>query len=90
MTAIYKYPVPTPDSSGVALTLMPEDAVVLDFGVQNGQVVVWAEVDPKLLPTTIRQFIIYFTGQPIADDLMYFKTLQLPNGLVIHIYERIF
>ena len=83
MQTIYKYTL-----DGTTLEV-PETAVLLDFGAQGRDIVAWYIVhnDPDER-TRVDTFAIYGTGWEMTLDPYqeYFKTLQMPNGLVFHIF----
>ena len=67
---------------------MPEKARIMTAQFQNGELAIWAEVDPELPPTT-RTIEIIGTGNPVPDaERRYIATVQ-ESVLVWHIYERL-
>ncbi len=98
--AIYKYAlefgkyVPElNDFSNECLIQMPSDARVLSVQLQNGEPTLWALVDPELRGgMETRKFVLMMTGEKFEGfmaNLVYHATLQHPEGLVLHIFERI-
>jgi hypothetical protein len=76
---------------------MPAGAEVLNVDHQNGQVVLWAMVDPEAR-THQRKFDIVGTGLAVDDlfmeDREYIGTAQIPpnnpmafSALVLHVFE---
>lgn len=70
---------------------MPEGAEVLSVGYQNGNVVIWAEVNPSN-PTERRIFNALNTGMQLPGDRMkFYGTVQcqgaIQDYIVWHIYE---
>ncbi len=83
---IYKYVLESP-----AETInLPAGAKPLSVGVQGSQVVLWVLLDPKATEHKLRTFETYGTGWdvPDAEGLVPVGTVQLPNGLVFHVFER--
>ena len=71
---------------------LPEAAKILKCGVQDNKVVMWAEVNTEY-QTQPREFSVFGTGWDMADrddqydSWKYIDTVQMPSGLVWHIYE---
>ena len=80
---IFKYVIPFARSQFVT---MPIGAQVLSTGAQNGDIVVWAKVNPDA-QTTARHFLIYGTGWEFdnLDRYRYLGTVQI-EGFVLHIF----
>ena len=87
MKTIWKYVLPTQER----VTLqMPDGAKVLTAGEQQGDLVLWALVDPNA-PLSNRHFHICSTGHStaLATKEGYVGTVQTwPLGLVWHIFEQ--
>jgi hypothetical protein len=67
--------------------MMPAKSQVVHVGQQDGAVVVWAVVDPRV-PDEPRRFFTVATGQPFpTDQASYLGTVQMPSGLVWHVLE---
>lgn len=86
--AIWKFPLPVGDRLDVA---MPCGARILSCGEQYGEVVVWAEVDPKA-PAEPRMVAQVMTGGPVPVGMGFVGTVQLGLGrradqFVVHVYE---
>lgn len=65
--------------------MIPKGAVEMSFQVQDGQVQLWAMVDPSAKPT-VRHFDLVPTGSEVPDKAYYHATVQ--NGeCVWHIFE---
>lgn len=84
MRTIYKYGLePIPEQT----VSLPENAKVLSVQVQQGQLNLWAMVDPKL-PCMKKTIRIYPTGGQLPESPgVFFGTVQLFNGdIVIHVF----
>jgi len=81
MKTVYKYPLPF--TSGIVL--MPKDAMVVHVSEQNGEPMLWAEVNTEE-GLEERYFIIYGTGQNIDSRYGYIGTWMSPP-FVWHLYE---
>lgn len=84
---IYKYPLELVDQQTVHL---PYGYRILTAQLQNGNLQLWALIDPienLSIPVSIG---IYGTGNPINEDPgKYISTVQLyDGGLVFHVFER--
>lgn len=72
--------------------LMPPNGKVLSINAQNGELFLWALVDPMEFKT-LRQFDIYGTGYPVPSDgkerqfINTFFTRE--NQVVFHAFEVI-
>lgn len=86
MRLIWKYPLDIKDEQVVDL---PINAQLLSVQEQNGQIVLWAIVEPNRVTEEIK-VRIYGTGHPLAvqDDLFsYLGTVQTSGGsLVWHVF----
>lgn len=74
---------------GINSIEMPKGAEPLSVGQQGGQLVIWAVVNLDA-GTTIRHFRVVFTGKPLARSegvYAFLGTVQMPNGLVMHVFE---
>ena len=84
---IWKYTISPKESLA-----MPKGAEVLTVQTQNGDICLWALVDPQN-KLEERYFEVYGTGHDIYCDMgierKYIGTVQLNNGLVFHVFERI-
>lgn len=86
MKKIYKYILEITDFQTVEI---PGLQLLLGAQFQNGQLCVWALVDPDKLKSNI-PFWIFGTGNPLSDvieDIDYFKTVQ-QGPLVWHIFTN--
>lgn len=54
---------------------------------QDDQLVVWAEVVPSCLKTTL-ECILVATGDEVPKNYQYLSTVQNSIGLVYHVYVR--
>lgn len=79
---IWKYMIPSPDCT----IDMPAGAYVVGFGHQDGQLVLWAEVDPAA-EVKPRAFRIVGIGHGYESGLDHRGLVQMPNGLVWHLLE---
>lgn len=83
MLKVFKYPVELTDNIDVQ---MPKGAKPLHFDMQNGDLCLWALVDPSL-PLTSHKFRMAGTGHPIDTCGPYINTVLLKNGaLVFHFF----
>lgn len=83
--AIWKYPLSVSDNPIIE---MQSRAEILHVGHQGDGVVLWAKVRTEVGPVR-RKFTIYGTGQAMAmDEGAYVGTVQMPNGLVWHVFDR--
>lgn len=86
MATIYKYPINSTDQQDI---LLPEGAGILTAQVQQGQVCLWARVDPSAVLTQ-RKIRVAGTGHPVGSGWAYLGTVQLMGGgLVLHIFEEL-
>lgn len=83
---IFKYILPITDN--VIEIRLPIFHEFLDIQAQGDQIVIWLLVNPDE-EVFIKQFKIFATGQNIfcPDDYFYLKTVQMPDGLVWHVFE---
>ncbi len=83
---IWKFTVPPVDTSRIS---MPDGARVLSVHVQQGDILLWAEVDPDAA-TSLRRFRLIGTGHVLpADERRRFIGTILIRGvsLVFHLFE---
>lgn len=73
MKRIYKYPLQFQDRQIVPL---PTGAAILTVQVQQGEICLWALVEPSL-PQQARVVQIYGTGHPADDAGVYVGTVQI-------------
>lgn len=70
---------------------LPSTAEFLKCGVQSGEIVLWTKTNPSHAVTGGRTIRVIMTGEPISEDddrrLFYIDTVQLPTGIVAHIFE---
>lgn len=81
MSTIYKYQL-----TGTNTLNLGEGYKFLHVGEQNGEVYLWAAVDPMAEPLSVT-FVIVGTGQNIPADYPHIGTVQMNNGLVWHIFH---
>lgn len=84
---IYKYTISAEHNSKISLR---DSALILDIQYQNDQLTMWVMEDARY-DYVDRNFTIWWTGEMIPYDYRgrHLKTLQCPNGLVLHIFEDI-
>jgi hypothetical protein len=84
MKTIYKYPV-------AKAVEMDRYAPILHVGMQNGEFVLWAQVDTEH-EKAVRSFEVFGTGHELTEQrgtaLFHLATLQMASGLVWHVFER--
>jgi hypothetical protein len=83
---VWKY-----DLSGVEWTFrMPSGAMVRHVAEQDGQIRLWAEVDPSALLEN-RTFVVAGTGHPLPNrELQFVGSLLAAGGeFVFHVYEAL-
>jgi hypothetical protein len=76
--------------------LVPEGASILSIQVQGGvfgTVCLWAEVDTQAPSTLMIEFRVFGTGHTMPDPSewtgQFISTVQLPSGLVFHVYRTL-
>ena len=87
MHRIYKYVLLEADNQSIG---MPTGAEILSVGEQNGELVMWARVNPDN-PHGLRNIVIKGTGHPIgAHELGRFigTVIMLGGRLVWHVFEE--
>jgi len=84
MKTIYKYVL----YPSMNFYMMPEGAKILKVDAQEGDICLWAEVDPNAMHAS-RRIETYGTGVNMpADPGEYLGTVLLENGqLVFHVYD---
>ena len=91
-SVIYKYYLDLSkiDADGLICIDMPSKFKVLSVQPQGNDLMMWAMVSPDGLITR-RYFEIIGTGHTMQDrpyaDRHYLGTVQMPNGLVWHVFE---
>ena len=88
MKKIYKYIIPISDEQTVKI---PYDAKILSAQMQNGQLCLWAIVDPKSDVQGGKVISIHGTGHELRESpgqLKFISTVQ-DGPLVWHVFERI-
>jgi hypothetical protein len=81
--AIWKFPV---DLMGDSIEV-PADCSIVEFALQDGQLCVWAIVDPAS-PRITRRLRVVGTGREFEDGWRYHGTAHMPNGLVWHLLSE--
>jgi len=85
---IWKFPI---ENSGVQIIEMPTGAQIINVGIQNEILCMWAVVNPET-ETESRHFEIYGTGHPMRAEIRkeFIGTYYLKGGAyVFHIFEII-
>lgn len=86
MREIWKFHL-EPDELGRCIAVMPRIRQCLHVGEQEGEIVLWAAVDPNA-GKEHRQFFILGTGWRIPAEAVYYRgTVQMPSELVWHVWE---
>jgi len=71
---------------------LPAGAKALAGGVQGGSIVIWFQVEPERIQGR-RHFVNIFTGESFnqlkGTTWNYICTNQMPNGIVVHTFEKI-
>lgn len=85
---IYKYVLNEIDVQGIYL---PRECQLLDIQVQNGQIVYWVLLNSYAAMSEFIELEVIGTGNYISDQYnrQHLKTIQMPSGLVWHIFKRI-
>lgn len=65
---------------------MPSDAIVRHVGARDGELFLWAEVDPAA-PTSIRGFVVHGTGHPVLLEATDYLGTAFDGPFVWHVYE---
>lgn len=66
--------------------LLPTDSTVIHVGEQEGELYIWVETPTSDTEWSKLAFLVVATGEAHAGDGRHFKTVQMQNGLVWHIY----
>jgi len=88
MKTIYKYKLNY--TNVPEIIRLPLGATIVDYGVKNKQVFIWALVDTKK-EIEKRVFVLAFTGQEIPWKIVksYGSRIIAESGIVIHLLELI-
>jgi hypothetical protein len=81
---ILKYTIPQIPS--VFKVKMPSDAVIVSVGVQINNPVVWVTTE-LVNNLKYRYFRIVYTGEEFGANVTHRGTIQLNDGIVLHILE---
>lgn len=88
--AVFKYPLHKAGLHQVTVLEIPSGGEFLDVQLQHGLITFWALVD-TLQPPVRRYILVAATGvtYPVldSDDAEYLGTVQLTNGIVVHLFE---
>ncbi|MNW56511.1 hypothetical protein D3C74_342310 [compost metagenome] len=89
MKTIYKYKLMPTETQKVEL---PFDAEVLSAAYVNGDMVIYALVDPKSIGEKFVEVLVYGTGHDIEKSIEEYKflnTVQIAaDGLVFHVFYK--
>ncbi len=83
MKAVWKHVI----HNGQTSLNLPDGAIILSVGSQEGRLVAWALVDPEqpVLPHPIR---VLMTGESFSEDPGRFVgTVQLGDWLIAHVFD---
>ena len=80
---VHKYVIPL-NNQGV---VMYNHAEVLSVGSQGSDVVIWVKENPDNVQV-VRNIIGVMTGDTVDPTQKYHGTVQLPNGIVVHVFEH--
>lgn len=85
MRTIYKYEIPR--TGTICEIELPLGYQIIHAGPQGDRIFIWALVDSEARKAT-EKFRIFGTGWdlPFDETLHFIKTIQLPNGLVWHLF----
>ena len=85
MKSIWKYPLHLVESQEIQL---PAESEILYIGEQQGELFLWALVDPKETEFTVKTILIKGTGEPIEEEgLRHLRTVITEAGLFVwHIF----
>jgi len=82
---VYKYKLSGTEYTQPVSITMPMDSQIVSVAEQDGDIFIWAVVDPNWQPWGIRKFRIVGTGDGVAGH--YVGTVHSPSGFVWHIIE---
>lgn len=72
---------------------MPEGSNILSIQMQGDTLCMWAEVETSAPSTLMVKFRAFGTGHQLPEPVewkgQFISTVQLPNGLVFHIYRTL-
>lgn len=85
MSHVYKHVL---DKVGTTRILLPQKAMFMQIGIQNGIPVIWF-LEPDIFNfVEYRTFEVVTTGENFdAKDKDYLSSFQLPSGFVGHVFE---
>ncbi len=79
---VYKYSI-----DKVERVLIPVPFKIIHVGEQDGEIKIWAEIDPTSTVHKGVEFKIVATGEEFnAERLTFLKTVIRPSGTVWHVY----
>jgi hypothetical protein len=79
---IFKYPL-----NLVTVLQLSDCGRLLTVQEQGPEVVLWAETDPEA-PQVKVKVTLAFTGAEPPEGSVYINTVQLRNGIVVHVYAE--
>lgn len=84
MKKVFKYVIAVTDQQ---IVMMPAGAQILTVKLQNGQLCLWALVDPEM-PEKPRRIYVHGTGHDVRPDAKYIGTVMYAgDSLVFHVFE---
>lgn len=87
MRTIYKYEMSMTDD--IQTFDLYNGYSIVHFGEQDGKIMMWVDHRTEYDTKQLVKLQIIGTGHDIGDyAASYRQTVQMPNGLVWHIYER--
>lgn len=90
-TRIYKYKLAYDDRTAIFL---PKGFIIRHVGTQDNTCYIWVEINPAVVRNKQIFIEIFGTGQDIPSDMgverSFLGTVQCDNGLVWHIFRRLF
>ena len=89
MKTIHKFAMTIGDVKDAISFSMPEGARPLHVANQNGDLCIWALVDPSLDVANVeRKFLVCGTGHPVMEPAIYIGTAHFNSGmLVLHVFD---
>ena len=89
MRKIFKYPIRINFHGDLQSLTLPKGSTILSAQAQNPNPVIWALVNPEETQEEHRVIRTFGTGQTIdsLESSVYISTIQLPMGLVMHVFE---
>lgn len=84
---IWKFPIPLRETVTIE---MPWNAWILSAALADGELTLWALVDPKSDPGQFT-FHVYATGDPCPDGMSdrFIGTVAYPDGSIWHVFQGV-